>query len=153
MTPIRNLGLDRSSGHVTDVYALVSATSIETGRFAAAERPVSRADLIRLIDQLSGGRQQQGYLEVRPAGDEFPVLLVGFRGGLAVVQRMLDSESMSILGGDGSVAGSDSIDILIMDDLATFTGEYVLGLQRAQEGVLQFLDGADLSALGEWNDL
>lgn len=131
--------------------ALVAATSVETGRFAPTEQSVDRDDLIRLVDQMSA--IDQGYVEVRLLDDHFPALLVGFRKGLAVVQCMSDPESMALLTGDGSVGGSELVDVLIMDDLATFTGEYVLESARARDVLLKFVDGADLRSLGDWHDL
>jgi hypothetical protein len=131
--------------------AVFAAASLETGRFAPAEQSVDRDGLIRLVNQLSV--IDQGYVEVRRVDDVFPAILVGFRKGLAVVQCMSGPESMALLTGDGSVAGSELVDVLIMDDLATFTGEYVLASARARDVLLKFADGADLRSLGEWHDL
>jgi hypothetical protein len=136
---------------VPNERAFVAATSVETGRFAPTEQPVDRDDLIRLVDQISA--IDQGYVEVRLLDDDFPALLVGFRKGFAVVQCMSDPESMTLLTGDGSVGGSELVDVLIMDDLATFTGEYVLESARARDVLLKFVDGADLRSLGDWHDL
>ncbi|TCC54386.1 hypothetical protein E0H73_38700 [Kribbella pittospori] len=131
--------------------ALVAATSVETGRFAATEQLVDRDDLVRLVDELS--TIDQGYVEVRRADDDFPALLVGFRMGFAVVQCMSGPESIALLTGDGSVVGSDLVDVLIMDDLATFSGDYVLESARARDVLRKFADGADVRCLGEWHDL
>jgi hypothetical protein len=139
-------GFDVSAGR-----ALVAATSVETGRFAPDERSVGRDDLIRLVNQLSA--IDQGYVEVRRVDDDFPALLVGFRKGFAVVHCMWGPESMALLAGDGSVAGSEQVDMLIMDDLGPFTGEYVLESARARDVLLKFADGADPRSLGEWHDL
>lgn len=136
---------------VPDERALVAATSLETGRFVSAELSVDRDDLVALIDRLS--MIEQAYVEVRLANDEFPALLVGLRRGIAVVQCMSGPESMALLAGDGSSAASEVVDVLIMDELATFTGEYVRGSARARDVVVKFVDGADLWSLGEWHDL
>ena len=139
------------SDHVSDARAfVVVATSVESG-FARTEQSVGRGDLVRMVDHLTA--IDQGYVEVRLVDDEFPVLLVGFRRGFAVVQFMADRESMALLTGDGSVADSESVDVLIMDDLATYTGEYVLASARARDVLLEFADGADPRSLGEWHDL
>lgn len=131
--------------------ALVAATSVDTGRFTATEQSVDRDDLVRLVDQLS--TIDQGYLEVRLVDDDFPALLIGFRKGFAVVQCMSGPESMTLLTGDGSVVGSELVDVLIMDDLATFTGEYVVESARARDVLLRFAEGADVRSLGEWHEL
>jgi len=136
---------------VSNERSLVTATSLETGRFAPIERSVERDDLIHLVDQLS--TIDQGYVQVRRVDHDFPTLLVGFRKGLAAVHCLWSPESMSLLTGDGSVAGSEPVDVLIMDDLATFTGEYVRESARARDMLLKFADGADLRSLGEWHDL
>jgi hypothetical protein len=136
---------------VSNARALVAATSVETGRFAPVERSVDRDDLIRLVDQLS--TIDQGYVEVRLVDDDYPALLVGFRKGLAAVHCMWGPESMSLLTGDGSVAGSELVDVLIMDDLVPLTGEYVRESARARDVLLKFVDGADPRSLGEWHEL
>lgn len=136
---------------MSDARALVAATSVETGRFIATEQWVDRDDLIRLVGQLS--TFDQGYVEVRLVGDDFPALLVGFRKGFAVVQCVSGPDSMILLAGDGSVPGSELVDVLIMDDLATFTGEYVVESARAREVLLKFAEGADVRSLGEWREL
>lgn len=137
--------------HVSDARALVAATSLETGRFAATEQSVDGADLAWLLDQLS--TIEQGYAEVRLADEEFPALLAGFRKGLAVVQCMSNPESTALLAGDGSVAGPELVDVLIMDDLAPFSGEYVLQSARARDVLLTFAEGADVRSLGQWHEL
>lgn len=135
---------------VSDI-ALVASTSLGTGRFVPTERAVDRNAVAVLIDHLSSA--DQGYIEVRRHGADFPALLVGFRFGLAVVHCMSAPESMLLLAGDGSVPGSDLVEVLIMDDLASFTGEYVMESGRARDVVLRFLKGDDLSSLGDWDEL
>lgn len=129
----------------------VASTSIETGRFAPTERAVERDALVLLLDQLS--TLDQGYVEVRLMEADFPALLVGFRRGFAVVHGMLDPESIVLLAGDGSVPGSDLVEVLIMDDLGSFTGEYVMGAGRARDVLLKFVEGADVGSLGDWHEL
>jgi hypothetical protein len=85
--------------------------------------------------------------------DDYPALLVGFRKGLAAVHCMWGPESMSLLAGDGSVVGSELVDVLIMHDLVPFTGEYVRESARARDVLLKFVDGADPRSLGEWHEL
>ena len=130
---------------------LVAATSVETGRFAVIERSVDRDELIRLVDQLSS--MDEGYLEVHPLSNAYPTLLVGFGRRCAVVQCMSSADSMALLMGDGSVVGAELVDVLIMDDLASYTGEYVMACARAREVLLKFAEGADVLALGEWHEL
>lgn len=136
---------------MSDARALVAATSLETGRFAATEQSVDGDDLIWLLDQLS--TIEQGYVELRLVDEEFPALLAGFRKGLAVVHCMSNPESMALLAGDGSVAGSELVDVLIMDELAPFSGEDVLESARARNVLLKFAEGADVRSLGEWHEL
>ena len=130
---------------------LVSATSVDTGRFTPVEQLVDRGALISLLDQLF--TVDQGYVEIRRVDDYFPVLLVGFRRGLAVAQCMSNPDSMSVLAGDGSVPGSELVEVLIMDDLASFGGEYVVASPRALDILLEFASGADVYSLGDWHEL
>ena len=78
---------------MTNEGALVAATSVETDRFSPTESLVGREDLVSLLNHCSA--IGQGYIEVRLVDNAFPTLLVGFRKGFAVVQRMLDAESMT----------------------------------------------------------
>lgn len=131
--------------------ALVAATSVESGRFRAVEMPTTFDALAQLFDQLTG--VGQGYLEVRSTDHEFPLISLGFRHGCAVIHCASNPERMSLLCGDGSVAERDTVEVPIMDDLATFSGDFVVSAARARGVLLTFVRGADPSSLGEWCDL
>lgn len=69
---------------MTENGVLVGITLTENGRFVPGEKLINRDDLVLLLDRLV--TLDQAYAEVRLAGTEFPVLLVGVRKGFAVVQ-------------------------------------------------------------------
>lgn len=131
--------------------ALVASTSLETGRFAPAERTADSDAFALLIDELLS--VDQAYVEVRLAGADFPALLVGFRLGLAVVQGMSEPESILLLAGDGSVPGTDLVEVLIMDEIVSFAGEYVMKSERARDVLIRFVKGEEPSSLGDWNEI
>lgn len=133
------------------VQALVSATSVESGRFQAVERAIDRDDLLQLVDQLTG--IGQGYLELRSAEHEFPVLTVGFRRGFAVIQCASTPDQTALLHGDGSIPPGETIDVPIVDELATFTGEFVLTVGRARKALEDFTESGNPACHGEWYGL
>jgi len=131
------------------VEAVWAATSPVSGRFDPVE---TRSDLVALDDRFAALRARgHGYLEVRRT-DEFPVLTVGFRGSVAVVQALTSPEAMALLEGDGSVAG-EVVEVPVMDETADFAGEAGLNVDHAWSVVRSFLRGRDLDELGEWVDL
>jgi hypothetical protein len=128
-----------------------AATSPESGRFSAVEKRSDVRDLSdRLTELLLRG---QGYLEVRLPGGEFPRLALGFRGDQAVIHLFHDAEVTSLLVGDGTVAADAAVDIPIMDDLAVFTGDFVLTVDRAWVLVRNFIRTGAPRDLGEWCEL
>ncbi|MEU1599194.1 hypothetical protein ABZ468_41920 [Streptomyces sp. NPDC005708] len=128
-----------------------AATSPESGRFSAVEK---RSDVRDLSDRLTELRfRGQGYLEVWLPSGEFPRLALGFRGDQAVIHLFDDTEVTSLLVGDGTVAADVAVDIPIMDDLAVFTGDFVLTVDRAWVLVRNFIRTGAPRDLGEWCEL
>lgn len=74
---------------------VVAATSTESGRFHRAEKTVDLDTLLSLFDQLTA--IGQGYLELRSATQEFPVLTVGFRDNHAVLHCLTSPAETSLL--------------------------------------------------------
>ncbi|MEU6224716.1 hypothetical protein [Streptomyces sp. NPDC047042] len=104
----------------------------------------------RFNDLRSCGR---GYVEVRSPNKEFPVLVLAFRGDHAVVHLMSDTERMSLLVGDGTLPSDAEVEVPIMDDLAVFTGDFVLDTDRAWGLVHDFTQTWAAVPLGEWREL
>jgi hypothetical protein len=136
---------------LSKVEVVVAATSTESGRFDPVERFIDVDDLLRLFDQLTG--IGQGYLEVRSTEREFPLVMVGFRGGFAVMHCASTPDQTALLYGDGSVAAEATIEVPIMDELAIFTGEFVLNTVGARKALKDFVGSGDPASLGEWCDL
>ncbi|MFG2409087.1 hypothetical protein ACGFR8_33025 [Streptomyces brevispora] len=125
-------------------------TSPESGLFSPVETHSDAEELSgRFNDLRSRG---QGYIEVRLPNREFPVLALAFRDDHAVVHLMSDTERTSLLVGDGTVPSGDEVEVPIMDDLVTFTGNFVLDIDRAWK-VHDFSHTQAVGALGEWCEL
>ncbi|MER7807367.1 hypothetical protein [Streptomyces sp900116325] len=128
-----------------------AATSPESGRFSPVEK---RSEVRDLSDRLHDLRSRgQGYIEVRSPNREFPVLMLGFRDDHAVVHLMSDAEGMSLLAGDGTLPSDAEVAVPIMDELAAFTGGFVLELDRAWDLVHNFTSTGAACALGGWCEL
>ncbi|OQR65606.1 hypothetical protein B6E66_02610 [Streptomyces maremycinicus] len=126
-------------------------TSPRTGRFYSSERTSDVSDLSDNFRQLLVlGR---GYLEVRWPDRELPQLTLSFRGRHAVVHLFNDAETVSLLAGDGTVPSEVTIDVPIMDDLAEFTGDFVLGVERAWNLVRECIRNGKLGDPGQWCEL
>ncbi|MFF4901813.1 hypothetical protein [Streptomyces sp. NPDC001068] len=127
------------------------ATSPESGLFDPVERRTEVKDLSdRFNDLRSLG---QGYMEVRSSKREFPVLTLAFRKDHAVVHLLSDTERMSLLAGDGTVPSGAEVGVPIMDDLAAFTGDFVLDPDRAWHLVRDFTQRRVAGPLGEWREV
>lgn len=128
-----------------------AATSPESGLFHPVER---HSEVKGLSDRYNDLRSLgQGYVEVRLPNGEFPTLILAFRDDHAVVQLMSDPERMSLLAGDGTVPSGVEGTVPIMDDLTTFTGDFVLDVDRAWEVVHDFTRTRAAGPLGEWREL
>ncbi|MFG3275455.1 hypothetical protein [Streptomyces luteogriseus] len=128
-----------------------AATSPEFGLFHPVER---RSEVKDLSDRFNDLRScGQGYVEVRSPTREFPVLSLAFRGDHAVVHLISDAERMFLLVGDGIVPSSAEVEVPIVDDLAAFTGDFVLDTDRAWGVVHDFIQTRAADPLGEWREL
>ncbi|MCX5115431.1 hypothetical protein OOK13_44845 [Streptomyces sp. NBC_00378] len=128
-----------------------AATSPESGLFDPVER---RSEVKDLADRFNDLRSRgQGYVEVRSPNREFPVLTLAFRDDHAVVHLMSDIERMSLLVGDSTVPSGAEVEVPVMDDLAAFTGDYVLDIDRAWDLVHDFTQTRAVGSLGEWFEL
>lgn len=128
-----------------------AATSPESGLFHPVER---RSEVKDLSDRFNVLRScGQGYVEVRSSNKEFPVLILAFRGDHAVVHLMSDTERMSLLVGDGTLPSGAEVEFPIMDDLAVFTGDFVLDTDRAWGLVRDFTQTWAACPLGEWREV
>ncbi|MCX5316810.1 hypothetical protein [Streptomyces sp. NBC_00154] len=125
-----------------------ATTSPESGRFSAVER---RSDVSGLSVRFSQLRARgHGYLEVRLADSDYPLLTLGFRGDHAVVHRFSDAERVSLLIGDGATPSDAVVAIPNVDDLAEFTGDFVLNIDRAWALVRNFIQAEAPNDLGQW---
>lgn len=131
--------------------AMWAMTSPETGRFSGIEE---LSDVSVMEDRFHQLRSQgQGYVEVRLQDMDFPQLTLSFRDDHAVVHLFSDAEKVSLLKGDGTVPPEAAVDVPIMDDLAEFTGDFVLSVDRAWALVRSFARTGVPAALGEWCEL
>jgi hypothetical protein len=123
-----------------------AATSPSDGRFSAVRLKTTPDQLRNRFTELRA--RGQGYLEIGVSAQEFPQLLMGFRGKHAVIHLQDGPQSMALLRGDGSLPSEDLVDVPIMDDLAAFTGEFVLSLDHAWQVVEDFMRSG--TVVGEW---
>jgi len=131
-----------------------SATEVRSRRFLPA--PV-RSDQAELDDHFRRLRRRRirGYFEVEVPDVESPKLTIGFRGEYAVVHMLVVAPVAQsfVLAGDGSVPSEAHVDLPVMDELARFTGDVVLGVHRAWDLVRAFLRTGRAGVLGEWHAL
>lgn len=128
-----------------------SATGLESGRFTAIDRFTDLADLSAHFNALRSGGQ--GYLEVRLSGSEFPLLTLGFQDDQAVVHLFNDADRCSLLAGDGTAAADSVVQVPILDDVALFSGDFVLAVDRAWALLGNFIQAGSPCELGEWCEL
>ncbi|MFJ4467495.1 hypothetical protein ACIP2X_08375 [Streptomyces sp. NPDC089424] len=128
-----------------------AATSPESGLFHPVERGSEVKDLADRFNELRS--RGQGYVEVWSPNREFPVLILAFRDDHAVVHLMSDAERVSLLVGDGTVPSSAEVEVPIMDDLAAFTGDFALHIDRAWDLLHDFTQTRAAGPLGKWCEL
>ena len=126
-----------------------AATDPASGRFEAAPCRSIIDPLAARFEALTA--RGEGYLQVSGVED-YPVVALGFRGDVAVIQAFTSGESVSVLNGDGSVA-SGTAEVLVMDDLCVFGAHNACTLQRGWSVIELFWSGAAITDLGEWTEL
>ena len=117
------------SSESSNVEAVWAASSPVSGRFSPSEVTSTAAELLERYRQLR--ERGEGYVEVRLPNRGFPVVTVGFRGGLAVAHVADGPTSMALLRGDGSVSPDQLVEVPIMDDAAQFSGDIAMTLDSA----------------------
>ncbi|MFK4084045.1 hypothetical protein ACI2LF_08070 [Kribbella sp. NPDC020789] len=115
------------------------------------EKVVDGEAALEVFDEVA--RVGQGSLEVRVPELEFPVLTVSVRGGFAVVHCFEAPDRVALLYGDGAVAAGDTVEVPIADELAVFSGEFVLKVADARDALAEFVRSGDPAGLGEWWEL
>ncbi|MFE7853814.1 hypothetical protein [Streptomyces sp. NPDC057403] len=126
-----------------------AATAPESGRFCAVERC---SDMPELTDRFGELRSRGGgYLEVRLPDAEFPLLALGFQGDRAVLHLFDADDTVFLLAGDGTAAADTVLDVPVMDDLAAFSGDVILAVDRAWDLVCRFVATGAPGRLGEWH--
>lgn len=128
-----------------------SMTSPESGQFRPSETRSELRDLAGAFNELRS--LGHGYLEARLSNNAFPQLTMGFRDDHAIVHLFTAEESVSLLVGDGTLPSEATVDVPIMDEPSTFTGDFVLSVDHAWDVVQNFLQTATFEDLGEWCEL
>ncbi|MGA5018749.1 hypothetical protein F6Q10_30905 [Streptomyces vinaceus] len=128
-----------------------AATDPDSRQFSATERRSGIADLAARFTALRS--RGQGYLEVRLPGSACPVLALGFRADAAVIHLFDAAEKSYLLVGDGTAAADAVVRVPIMDDLAVFSGDCVVAVDRAWALVRDFIGTGAPGELGEWREL
>ncbi|WP_114255059.1 hypothetical protein [Streptomyces sp. Go-475] len=131
--------------------AVWSMTSLGSGRFNPVEKSSDMSDLRRDFSELRS--RGEGYLEVRILDSEFPRLALSFCGDQAVIHLFTYEASVSLLVGDGATSPEATVDVPVMDESTTFTGDFVLGVDHAWEVVQKFAQAQAFEELGEWREL
>lgn len=128
-----------------------SATALPSGRYSAVERSSDVGELTAHFTQLRS--HGSGYLEVRRPGRESPQLTLSFRGDQAVVHVFDHTDGSALLAGDGTASADTVVDIPVMNELAAFSGEFVLSVDHAWARVRNFIQTGAHDELGEWSEL
>ena len=128
-----------------------SMTSVRSALFDSTERRSELRDLVRAFRELrTSGR---GHLEVNLPDSLYPYLTLSFLGDHAVIHLFTSEESVSLLVGDGSVSPEGQVDVPVIDELGTFTGDFVMGIDRAWDVMENFVRTGTVEGLGEWYEL
>lgn len=126
-------------------------TSVQSARFDSTERRSELHDVVSAFRELRA--TGQGHLEVNLPDSPYPYLTLSFLGDHAVIHLFTSEGSVSLLVGDGSVSPEGEVDVPVMDDLGTFTGDFVMGVDRAWDFTENFVRAGTVEGLGEWCEL
>ena len=125
-----------------------TGTSPNDGQFSPHELVSTLEQLERRFVELRA--RGQGYLEVRLPDSDFPLLTLGFRGEHAVVHAADSHEAITLHRGDGTVPLDDVVEVLIVDELARFSGDFVLTLEHAWRVLDAFIHSGSPGDPRDW---
>ncbi|WP_327007622.1 hypothetical protein OHA72_10325 [Dactylosporangium sp. NBC_01737] len=128
-----------------------SATSPGSGRVMPAPRGSTLAELSERVAVLRS--IGEGYVEAGFPDRDYPYLAFGFRARYAIVEIFPSAERTLLLVGNGVVANDINAEVPILDELATFTGDFVTDVDRAWTLVRSFLLDGSAVHLGTWQEL
>jgi hypothetical protein len=111
------------------------------------QRSEARA-FLRFLESLS--THGEGYAEVSRGDQAFPMLALSAASGHGVMHQFQSEDKSYVLRGDGSVPAGEVVELPIIGGLVTFSGDFVLTLERAVGAVEAFARGAAVARLGEW---
>lgn len=126
-----------------------SATDPSSGFFDPTDVNRTSAGLVERFTALL--ERGEGYFEI--SGDDvYPLLTLGFRGEIAVIQRFTSAENVEILLGDGTVSAG-TVEVLVMNEVCEFDAGLASSFRRGQEVLNRFLSGAKTTDVETWIDL
>lgn len=128
-----------------------AATALETGWFSGLEKHSDVETLEAHLDELR--TRGQGYLEIRLPDSDLPYLALGFQGDHAVLHLFDEAGGVALLFGDGTAAADTEVEVMAMNELAVFTGDFVLSVDHAWDVVRGFFQAGVPDELGEWWNL
>ena len=119
--------------------------------FEPQERPTTVGGLLTLFDSVAeaGG----GYLEIRFAGGDYPVLTIALRHQRAVLQRFAGPDQLDVMQGDGCLPPGGQFDVPVMGEDVSFDSELVITGALARAVLSEFAAGIPLDRVGTWNRL
>lgn len=128
------------------------ATDPETGRLSSSKRRTTVGEFVAHVEDLR--ELDESYTEVGLADRAYPYLAFAFRGGYAVVHQFAAEDRVLLMSGDGVVADGECVLIPVLgNEGSVWTGEFVLGADRAWAVVWQFLRHGLVDDLGRWEEL
>lgn len=123
------------------------ATDPHTGYLPGMSRVSSAEDCLR---ELSWMLDHGGYAELTLENRPYPMMMLSFRGGRGIVQRLLDRSTHHLLAGDGSVAEDDVVLLPDIIDAEHYPGKYVLSAANAKLVVRGFVHTGAFDHAGPW---
>lgn len=128
-----------------------AATSPNDGRFSPHELVSTLEQIERRFVELRA--RGQGLPGGSASGQGLPLLTLGFRGEHAVVHAAHSPEAITLHRGNGAVPLDDVVEVLILNELARFSGDFVLTLQRAWRVLNAFIHSGSWGDPRDWRGL
>ena len=125
-----------------------AATDPVSGRFSALYATSAVRELEDRLDELRA--RGEGCVEVARVGQDYPTVMMGFRGAHAVLYRLDDAETMLIHVGDGSVPKDGNATVLVMENESEIDGQFALSLESAWGFVKAFTGSDSTGDDSEW---
>ncbi|WP_147436590.1 hypothetical protein [Propionibacterium australiense] len=111
-------------------------------------------DAVQFLEKLRNDiKKPGGYVEISRNPCDYPCLCLSYANGIAALQAFSNPETSLILEGSGLLEPTEIVELPALDELTSFTGNFIQDAEAVLEAVAGYLESFELDSIGEWYTL